>query len=366
MLHRICRRFSTRKIQPIAGAARRNTPSKETELRGFKLNSPYEDNPNMIFFVDYLDRPENWLPWFMNSGVLNYRNVYVMSPPNFGNSDYHHTNDIQAIQQEDTSNTIERFMYNQKISTATVGGHGFGARYALQMACFRPDLTTGFVGVDYTPLDYNTFDLVHRIKESMRALGPLTSQMRGGNMTRKQIDRYIEEHIEHGKMQALFKQNVTHVKDGVFDWAFNFEFFEEQLPRLVDWKTHFGLYPGRTLFAFPEYSDYVFLGSHSLAMQKIAPRTDDLGRSIGLILSPKDEVFNNHFMYEDADMGVELGLKMQNFIRLFDGVHPLLMSRRDVYDRSFIPARIHDRNDGLKEDHFPNHFHHNWRFVKAE
>ena len=162
------------------------------------------------------------------------------------------------------------------------------------------------------------------------------------------------------------KQNVKHVKGNQFTWGFNFELFQEHLTRLVDWSPNYGLYPGRTLFAFPEYSDYVFLGSHSLQMQKIAPRTDDLYNSVGLMLSPKDETFNNHFPYEDSEMGNELSMKLNKFLSMYDGVHVLLMNRREVQDKTFIPARIHERNDGLKEDYFPNHFHHNWRYVKPE
>ena len=343
-----------------------NTPANETNLRGYKLNSPYEDNPNMIFFVDYLDQPENWLQFFMNSGALNYRNIYVLNQPNFGNSDYHHQHDNEALHQISTSNTIERFMYNEKISTATVGGHGFGARYALQMACYRPDLTTGFIGVDYTPLDYNSFELTDRLQSALRELTPLTSKMASGKMDRKGINDFIEKNVPHGKLQALFKQNVKHVSGNVFTWGFNFELMKEQLSRLVNWSPNNGLYPGRTLFAFPEYSDYVFLGSHSLAMHKIAPRTDDLYNGVGLILSPKDETFNNHFPYEDQDMSVQLSMKINKFLNLYDGVHVLLMDRREVQDKAFIPARIHERNDGLTEDYFPNHFHHNWRYVKPE
>ena len=84
------------------------------------------------------------------------------------------------------------------------------------------------------------------------------------------------------------------------------------------------------------------------------------------MLSPKDETFNNHFPYEDQEMSVQLSMKINKFLNLYDGVHVLLMDRREVQNKVFIPARIHERNDGLTEDHFPNHFHHNWRYVKPE
>ena len=52
------------------------------------------------------------------------------------------------------SDDIARFMYQHKISTATLAGHGIGARVALAFSCYHLKRVTGFVALDYAPLDY--------------------------------------------------------------------------------------------------------------------------------------------------------------------------------------------------------------------
>lgn len=52
---------------------------------------------------------------------LDYRNVYLLNPRNFGNSD-----SFESFELNEMADDVIRFMYEQKISTATIGGHGFG------------------------------------------------------------------------------------------------------------------------------------------------------------------------------------------------------------------------------------------------
>lgn len=52
------------KIDYIKGEAEvRNNPS-EVQLRGLKIQGCDKDLPNLIFFVDWFDRAENWIPFF--------------------------------------------------------------------------------------------------------------------------------------------------------------------------------------------------------------------------------------------------------------------------------------------------------------
>jgi len=71
--------------------------------------------------------------------------VYLLYPRNFGNSDRHPCFDL-----EDMTNDIARFMYEKKISTATVGGHGFGGKLAVAMGCYHGDRVTGTAGLPIT------------------------------------------------------------------------------------------------------------------------------------------------------------------------------------------------------------------------
>ena len=57
-----------------------------------------------------------------------------------------------------------RFMYENKISTATLGGHGIGAKLALATGCYNPERVTGIcinLGVfnlDGGPLDHRYYE----------------------------------------------------------------------------------------------------------------------------------------------------------------------------------------------------------------
>jgi len=52
---------------------------------------------------------------------------------------------------------VNRFMYENKISTATMAGHGFGGKVALAMGCYHADRVTGYFGIDTTPMDHRYF-----------------------------------------------------------------------------------------------------------------------------------------------------------------------------------------------------------------
>ncbi len=52
---------------------------------------------------------------------LDYRNIYLLNPRNFGTSDY-----FDSFELDEMADDVVRFMYEQKISTATLGGHGMG------------------------------------------------------------------------------------------------------------------------------------------------------------------------------------------------------------------------------------------------
>jgi len=44
-------------------------------------------------------------------------------------------------------------MYENKISTATLGGHGIGGKIALAVGCYHSDRVTGYFGIDTSPMD---------------------------------------------------------------------------------------------------------------------------------------------------------------------------------------------------------------------
>lgn len=80
--------------------------------------------------------------------ITHQRNVYILYPRNFGTSDR-----SDAFGWEDMANDVARFMYEHKISMATLGGHGIGGKVALAASCYHFDKVTGYFGIDSTPMD---------------------------------------------------------------------------------------------------------------------------------------------------------------------------------------------------------------------
>jgi len=49
-------------------------------------------------------------------------------------------------------------MYENKISTATLGGHGLGAKLALATGCYHANRVTGVFCLDGGPLDHRYYE----------------------------------------------------------------------------------------------------------------------------------------------------------------------------------------------------------------
>lgn len=161
-----------KKISYIPGSAVLQKNTKDVQLRGIRLKGNSEDLPNMIFFTDIFDAPESWLPFFMRAkhSILDYRNVYVLSPRNFGASDRCDDTDEYG---EAVAADLERFMYTHRITSATIGGHGLGAKNALLAGTYRSQLVTGLLAFDYAPQDYHYFEVAHAYRAIVKGLSEL-------------------------------------------------------------------------------------------------------------------------------------------------------------------------------------------------
>lgn len=73
----------------------------------------------------------------------------MLYPRNFGTSDRHPSFDMNEMTDD-----VLRFMYENKISTATFGGHGLGGKLALAFGCYNAERTTGVFNIDSAPLDH--------------------------------------------------------------------------------------------------------------------------------------------------------------------------------------------------------------------
>lgn len=70
-----------------------------------------------------------------------------------GDSDHH-----SSFAMEDISADIVRFMDQQRLTMATLGGHGFGAKVALATAINNMERVTGVINLEGGPLDHRHYE----------------------------------------------------------------------------------------------------------------------------------------------------------------------------------------------------------------
>ena len=109
----------------------------------------------MIWLSDLVEPAENFAKFFgrKDNRVLDVKNVWLLNARNFGSSDHHDSFNI-----EDMSEDKIRFMNENKITMATIGGHGFGAKLATATANANLNRFTGVICLEGGPLDHRYYE----------------------------------------------------------------------------------------------------------------------------------------------------------------------------------------------------------------
>jgi pimeloyl-ACP methyl ester carboxylesterase len=97
------------------------------------------------------------------------------------------------------SNDIVRFMDENKITLATIGGHGFGAKVAAATAINHNNRFTGVINLDGGPLD-------HRYYEAYQELAKYIEDVRNLNiekLTAAEAIKKITEAVPHPKWRSI-------------------------------------------------------------------------------------------------------------------------------------------------------------------
>lgn len=180
-----------------------------------------------------------------------------------GTSD--HTN---TLNYTDMADDVARFMWEHKISTATLAGHGVGGKLALAVGCYHAERVTGIMALDTAPLNQHFI-------ESYQEMNQYLSTLRGINLHRSlsSIHSDLKKHIKCPKWRDIFEDNLARAGEG-YAWKFPLDLWWKNLGNntgesLLNWTSTIGLWVGKTMFAFPEQSRHVYLSNHTLAMQKV-------------------------------------------------------------------------------------------------
>jgi pimeloyl-ACP methyl ester carboxylesterase len=340
------------------GHAKYIEESRNVTLRGTRLKGNYNDLPNLIFFSEVLDPVSNWTAFFTDpdNKFLDYRNVWLVNPRNFGNSDRN-----SCFDYSDMADDVVRFMWENKISTATLGGHGFGGKLALAVGCYHADRVTGVFALDTVPHDHRGFEAFHEIKDYVNKVKNLNI-----SRTRSEIDADLRRQISDPKWRSIFMQNLKKVSDQQSEWNFELDYLHHNLhfkgaDNIFYWAEKHGLFTGRSYFVFPDQSRWVYMNQNTIQIHKVCIKNKGFGNDI--IALQGDDNPLNHWMYEQEQFQFSLARKLLHWLRHFDGVHTLLYDRSEI-GKVFIPDRIYSRKDPdhVNGDYSPAHLHHNWRF----
>lgn len=116
-------------------------------------------------------------------------------------------------------------MYENKLSTATLGGHGLGGKIALAAACYHYDKVTGYFGIDSTPMNQFYHEPVRELRQILDTLSELNI-----NRSYASINAELKRVVLCPKWRSLFL-NCLVKSDTGYTWNFNFNAVHSNLAK---------------------------------------------------------------------------------------------------------------------------------------
>lgn len=336
--------------------------TNDVQLRGKVLKGKSHDLPTLIWLPDLIEPVENFESFFSrgNNKVRNVRNVHLLNIRNFGSSDHH-----ESFDMEDISNDIIRYMDEHRITMATIGGHGFGAKVATATASNNLNRFTGVMCLDGGPVDHKYHEAYRDLDSYVKHLAKLELEKTSTQDLHKQIDRYIKD----PNWNAIFKQNINTSK-GYPQWDFNFEGLhknmQKQMPDVATWRESYGLWPGRAWVMLATYSRWIHLNTNTLPFYYVFPRLEGQFPSNEFNIFGEDESPANHWMHKskDEDELFHLSNRMWRWLRYKDGAHVLLGDKTEA-GWFYVPDRGTDASVGTGQGEYtPEHVHHNYKHTR--
>jgi pimeloyl-ACP methyl ester carboxylesterase len=225
--------------------------------------------PTMLWFPEVMEPAENWEKWFKlpENKILDYRNVWLLNPRNFGDSDHHSSFDLEEVSRD-----INRFLDENKLTFVTVGGHGYGAKIASAFGTYHMDRTTGVVCLEGGPMDHSFHEAWEEVKNIINKCSKINLSL-GLADAHKKIDLITT----HPKWRSILKANLTDGKS-TLQWRFNMEHLQRNVNfnncDISSWSPRYGLFPGRAFVLFAEYSKWIFLNTNTIPFYKFFPKLE--------------------------------------------------------------------------------------------
>lgn len=107
-------------------------------------------------------------------------------------------------------------MDEKKITMATLGGHGFGAKVALAAAINNMERCTGVINLDGGPLDHRYYEAYQELHSYVK----IAKDMPLDKLEMGQAHKHINDNISCPKWASIFRNNLEAKSDSL-TWKFN-------------------------------------------------------------------------------------------------------------------------------------------------
>lgn len=261
--------FNIQKKFIAQGAVYQSDHSK-VKLRGKFLKSKRSDMPTLLFFPELLNQVENYEKFFSdpNHGILNYRNVWILNPRNTGDSDHH-----ESFELQDVADDVARFMDEKQLTTATVGGHGYGAKIACAFGTTFLEKTSGVMCIEGGPIDQSYHPAWNQVREYIKQANKIAKNTTNIN----DVSRKLDKVIVNKRWNKIFKDNLIESSSGV-SWKCNMDLLalhaNRPRPSFTSFGPEYGLFPGRAFVQFASESQQVYLATNTIPFMKFFPKLE--------------------------------------------------------------------------------------------
>ena len=175
---------------PVRSFAKAIVASNTTNVRlqGTFMKGRQQDLPTMIWLPEITEPAENFQKFFgdRKNKILDVRNVWLLNYRNQGGSDHHASYDM-----DDISADIIRFMDEKKITMATIGGHGFGAKVAAATASSNLNRFTGVIQYEGGPLNHKYYEAYQELESYVQFAAKLNLNGMDGSQAVRAIEKGI-------------------------------------------------------------------------------------------------------------------------------------------------------------------------------
>lgn len=211
----------------------------------------------------------------------------MLYPRNQGTSDR-----AAELNYTTMADDVVRFMWEHKISTATLAGHGLGAKLALATGCYHAERVTGVMALDSSPMNQSFVEAYRELNGYLQIVKDIDTSRSANHVTNE-----LKKSIKCPKWREILEDNIVKQANGV-SWDFNLNVLAHNLrskgaESLLNWESNMGLWTGRAMFAFPEYSRHVFLSTNTLPMMKVCTQLKGFGEDIFAIQGDENPLSNH-------------------------------------------------------------------------